>query len=99
MSLIIHRCTSCQKPDYWARGGTIASGRTVNGKQPAAEQRRGCCRNAGWSDPEIVPTWGQDGQLEATLIAPGQPAPGGARACGCDDCVALFERATEAVPA
>jgi hypothetical protein len=99
MSVIVHRCSVCGHPDYWARGGTIPAGRRVDGKAVGADQIRRCCTRATFGDPEIAPTWDADGQLETALIAPGEPAPGGARACACDDCRALYEREMEAVPA
>jgi hypothetical protein len=88
MSQIIHRCQSCGKPDYWRDGKT--AGRTVNGKAPAADIARSCCRGRRWSDPELAPTF-KDGRRVETVVRPGGTAGAiGSTTCDCDDCAAFY---------
>lgn len=76
MSLIVHRCLKCRKPDYW-RNGRTAAGRTVGGEQPDKKDTR-TCHGSAWGDPELAPTFNDAGQREReaffATVAPGWTA-------------------------
>lgn len=89
MSMIVHRCEKCRKPDYW-RDGRYAAGKPVDGQPlPVGDQdRRTCCGSAKWGPSELVPTYDAETTHEETrIIQPGGPAGvPGVRTCGCDEC-------------
>jgi hypothetical protein len=88
VSIIVHRCPTCRKPDYWAGSGT-AAGRTVNGEQPGRGESR-TCHGSTWDDPELAPTFDYEGNREPEVIPPGGAFGAGSRTCDCDDCQAFY---------
>lgn len=95
--LILHRCTTCNHPDYWQdqQGSKSIAGSKVNGKAAPVGDRRTCCRPSGrWGPPESAPRWDAAGKPVATVLAPGEMQGGNSRTCNCDDCWALYRELT-----
>lgn len=99
--LIIHRCATCKKPDYWCddSGRKKVAGDKVDGKQVPAAERRGCCRrSASWGPSETAPRWSTVTFERITEVLPpgelaaGTTVGGGSTSCACDECWALWKQ-------
>ncbi|GAA2327413.1 hypothetical protein [Dactylosporangium salmoneum] len=96
--LIIHRCATCNHPDYWQERTGTTAGDTVDGKVVTSAQRRTCCRRSNWRPPETAPRWkALTCEPVTELTRPGEKAdssPNAARMCDCDACWDLWMQLT-----
>lgn len=96
--IIAHTCDSCHHPDYWGgiqrhhmrydAAGTIR-------QWPNRTCGQGCHRgkDCDWREPTIRPTYAPDTTVQTGITPPGEPwSNTGLHACGCSQCLALYER-------
>jgi hypothetical protein len=85
VSMIIHRCTTCQHPDQFHASTEL-------------DNTMGCSH--GWCDtprhvlgpPEVIPTWGPDSQPQENVIPPGTRLQGYPHTtCDCTPCRELYD--------
>ncbi len=89
--ILHHNCEKCGHPDYF---------------HASQDCSYGACRFQLTQDrmtaPVLSTTWGLDGRPVLTITPPGTRFPEqgqGHKTCGCDACVAEFERLAGEVPA
>lgn len=87
MSLITHRCTNCGHPDFRRLAKT-------QGKEICDDAGCGCRCIPG--APELVPTYGLDGQPVEKIVAPGAKTGFGVATHDCKACKALYAELTGA---
>lgn len=86
MSMIIHRCTTCQHPDQFHNS-------TDNGNHEGCSYGACEARKHEFGPPEVIPAWKPDGTPDETVIPPGTriqgyPMP----TCDCTPCRELYDR-------
>lgn len=94
--LILHRCRTCNQPDYWRGDTGTTAGPTLNGKPTPGDKARTCCRSRRWGPSQTAPRL-QGPPTHAPIaevLPPGGRAPGGATSCDCDDCKRLYAELT-----
>jgi len=86
MSMIIHRCTTCQHPDQFHQS-------TEDGNHD------GCCYSLcealrhTFGPPELIPTWGADSQPQEDVIPPGTRVRGYPhKTCDCTPCREFYDQ-------
>lgn len=87
MSVVIHRCKTCQHPDYYHNLGS----------RECSYNWCGQARHTFAPGPsEVIPTFDKRGQVQPVMHAPGtvmhQWGYGARPLCDCDSCVLLAER-------
>lgn len=86
MSYLGHRCTKCGHPDMWR----FAQRSKFRGTAARCPKRSCACMCDPAPEPEVIPTWGLNGQPVERIIKPGENLTLGHPTCGCDTCKALY---------
>jgi hypothetical protein len=86
MSLITHRCTVCEHPDFWRFA-------RPPGRQNTCPQCGDVCKPG---NPELVPTFDVAGREVERITVPGKATGFQVTTCNCKACKALYEQLTGA---
>ncbi len=86
MSMIIHWCTTCRHPDQFHASTEV-------------DNTEGCGHGSCtvpkhvFGPPELIPTWGADGQPQENVIPPGTRLVGYPhKTCDCTPCRELYDQ-------